>query len=120
MTKSHITAINTPQIVEVPKGSSISINAPQCYKCGKLISVKYKNSRKTKSNKKTLSLLKPPEEDLLEDNNPNTFAHAPNNHNTGIAEWPDQNILGNDEDLVDVNIEAAMNFVNMGETYDRK
>ena len=34
-------------------------------------------------------------------------------------ERPYQNILGNDEDLVDVNIEVAMNFVNTGETYNR-
>ena len=32
---------------------------------------------------------------------------------------PYQNILGNDEDLVDVNIEVAMNFVNTRETYNR-
>ena len=30
----------------------------------------------------------------------------------------DQNILGNDEDMVDVNIEVSMNFVNTGETYN--
>ena len=29
VTKSHIPAVNTPQRVEVPKGSSISIDAPQ-------------------------------------------------------------------------------------------
>ena len=34
-------------------------------------------------------------------------------------ERPYQNILGNDEDLVKVNIEVAMNFVNTGETYNR-
>ena len=27
--------------------------------------------------------------------------------------------MGNDEDLVDVNIEVGMNFVNTGETYNR-
>ena len=43
----------------------------------------------------------------------------PNNHNTVITERLDQNILGNDEDPVDVNIEVAMNFVNTGETYNR-
>ena len=34
-------------------------------------------------------------------------------------EGQDQNILGNDKDLVDVNIEVSMNFVNMGETYNK-
>ena len=34
-------------------------------------------------------------------------------------EHPYQNILGNYEDLVVVNIEVAMNFLNMGETYNR-
>ena len=72
-----------------------------------------------KSNEETLSLLEPPEEDRPEDDNPNTFACASNNHNVGIAKWLDQNILGNDEDLVDVNIEVAMNFMNMGEAYNR-
>ena len=80
----------------------------------KPIGVKDKNLRKTKSNKETLSLLEPLEDDLSEDDNPSTFARAPNNHNTGIAERPNQNILGNDEDLVNVNIEVAMNFVNTG------
>ena len=66
-----------------------------------------------------MSLLEPLEEDCPEDENPNTFARAPNNHNTRIAERPYQNILGNDEDFVDVNIEVAMNFVNTRETYNR-
>ena len=48
--------------------------------------MKDKNPWKTKSNKKTLSLLKPLEEDRHEDINPSTCAYAPNNHNTGIAE----------------------------------
>ena len=30
VTKSHIPTVNTPQRVEVPKGSSIFIDAPQC------------------------------------------------------------------------------------------
>ena len=30
VTKSHILVVNTPQRVEVPKGSSISTDAPQC------------------------------------------------------------------------------------------
>ena len=106
VTKSHISAVNTPQRVEVPKGSSISIDAPQFQKRGRSIDAKDKNLRKTKSNK-------PPEEDRPEDDNPNTFAHASNNHNAGIAERQDQNILGNDDDLVDVNIEVVMNFMNM-------
>ena len=58
------------------------------------------------------------EEDHPKDDNPSTFARAPNNHNTGIVESSFQNILGNYEDLVDVNIEVAMNFVNTGETYN--
>ena len=33
-------------------------------------------------------------------------------------EWLDQNILGNDKDLIDVNIEVAINFMNTGETYN--
>ena len=33
-------------------------------------------------------------------------------------EWLDQNILGNYKDLVDVNIEIAINFMNTGETYN--
>ena len=105
--------------MEVPKGSSISIDAPQLQKRGRHIGAKDKNSLKTKSNKEIMSLLEPLEEDCLEDDNPSTFARAPNNHNTEIAEWPDQNILGNDEDVVNVNIEVAMNFVNMGETYNK-
>ena len=81
--------------------------------------MKDKNMRATKSNKETLSLLEPPEEDRPKDDNPNTFAHAPNNHNAWIAGRLDQNILGNYEDLVDVNIEVVMNFVNRGKTYNR-
>ena len=73
--------------------------------------MKYKNPQKTKSNKETMSLLESLEEDCPEDDNPSTFACALNNHNTGIAEWPYQNILGNNEDMVDVNIEVAMNFI---------
>ena len=119
MTKSHIPTVNTPQRVEVPKGSSGSINVPQRQKLGRPISVKDKNLRKTKFNKETISLLEPPEEDHPEDNNPITFARALNNHKTGIAEKPDQNILGNDKDLVDENIEVAMNFMNTEETYNR-
>ena len=102
--------------MEVPKGSSISFDAPQCQKHGRLIGLKDKNLWKTKSNKETPSLLEPPEEDHLEQDNPSTFASALNNHNAGIVEFPYQNILGNDEDLVDVNIEVAMNFMNVGET----
>ena len=71
------------------------------------------------NNKETLSLLEPLEEDCPEDDNSNTFARALNNHNTGIAERTNQNILGNYENLVNVNIEVAMNFVNTGETYNR-
>ena len=80
MTKSHISAVNTPQGVEVPKGSSITINAPQRQKHGRPI-----RARK-KSNKETMSLLKPLEEDHPKNDNPSTFVRAPNNHNTGIAE----------------------------------
>ena len=65
-----------------------------------------------------MSLLDLLEEDRPKDNNPSTFACAPNNHNTRISERLDQNILGNYEDMVDVNIEVAMNFVNTGETYN--
>ena len=119
MTKSHIPAINTPQRVEVPKGSSISIDASQSQKRGRPIGTKDKNPRKTKSNKETLLLLEPLEEDHLEDKNPSTFARAPNNHNTRIVKWSYKIILGNYEDLVNVNIEVAMNFVNTGETYNR-
>ena len=119
MTKSHIPIVNTPQRVEVPKGSSISIDAPQRQKPGRSIDAKFKNPRKEKSNKETLSLLEPLEEDCLEDDNPSTFARGPNNHNTRIAERLDQNILGNDEDLVDVNIKVAMDFANTKETYNR-
>ena len=72
--------------MKVPKGSSISINAPQCQKHERPISAKDKNPRKTKSNKEILSLLESLEEDHPEDDNLSTFAHAPNNHNTGIAE----------------------------------
>ena len=118
MTKCHIPTVNTPQRVEVPKGSSISVDAPQLQKRGRPISVKDKNPRKTKSNKEILSLLEPPEEDRPKDDNPNTFARAPNNHNVGIEERLDQNILGNDGDLAYVNIEVAMNFVNTKETYN--
>ena len=70
--------------------------------------MKDKNPRKTKSNKETLPLLEPLEEDRPEDDNPSTFARAPNNHSTGITERPNQNILGNNEDLVYVNIEVAI------------
>ena len=59
------------------------------------------------------------EDDHPEDEYPSTFARAPNNHITGIVERLYQNILGNDEDLVDVNIEVALNFVNSRETYNR-
>ena len=106
--KSHILVVNTPQRVE------ISIDAPQLQKRGRPISAKDKNQRKTKSNKETLSLLEPLEENRHEDDNPSTFAHALNNHNTGIAKQLDPNILGNYEDLVNVNIEVAMDFVNTG------
>ena len=82
MTKSHILVVNTPQRVEVHKGSSISVNAPQHQKRGRPIGAKDKNLWKTKSNKETLSLLEPPEEDCPEDNNPSTFARVLNNHNT--------------------------------------
>ncbi|CAA0810997.1 Uncharacterized mitochondrial protein AtMg00820, partial [Striga hermonthica] len=51
--------------------------------------------------------------------NPSLNARATNNKNTRIAEHPDKNILGNDEDLVDVKIEVATNFVDTGETYNR-
>ena len=105
--------------MEVPKGSSISIDAPQRQKRGRFIGAKDKNPRKTKSNKETLSLLELLEEDRPEDDNPSTFSRAPNNKKIRIGEWPNQNILGNDEDLVNVNIEVAMNFVNTGETYNR-
>ena len=118
MTKSHIPVVNTPQRVEVPKGSSISIDTPQRQKRGRPISEKDKNLQKTKSNKETLSVLEPLKEDCPEDDNPSTFARAPNNHNTRIAERSDQNILGNDEDLVNVNIKVTMNFMNTGETYN--
>ena len=118
VTKSHIPAVNTQQGVEVPKASSIFIDAPQRQKSGRPIGTKDKNPQKTKSNKETLSLLEPLEEDRSKDENPSTFALAPNNHNTGIAERPNQNILGNDKGLVKVNIEVAMNFVNTGETYN--
>ena len=86
VTKSHIPAINTPQRVEVPKGSSISIDAPQCQKHGRPIGAKNKNPRKTKSNKETMSLPESLDENCLEDNNPSTFAHAPNNHNARTTE----------------------------------
>ena len=69
----------------VPKGSSISTDAPQWQKRGRPIGAKDKNPRKTKSNKETLSLLEPLDEDRTEDNNPSTFSHAPNNHNTRIT-----------------------------------
>ena len=72
--------------MEVPKGSSISTDAPQRQKRGRPISAKDKNPWKTKSNKETLSLPEPLEEDRMEENNPSTFARALNNHNTGIAE----------------------------------
>ena len=84
--KSHIPVVNTPQRVEVPKGSSISIDAPQRQKRVRLRGEKDKNPQKIKSNKETLSLLEPLKEDRHEDDNPRTFAHAPNNHNAGIAE----------------------------------
>ena len=77
--------------------------------------MKDKNPQKTKSNKE----IEPLEKNRPEDDNPSTFARAPNNHNTEIAERPDQNILGNYEDLVVLNIEVAMNFVNTRETYNR-
>ena len=80
---------------------------------------KIKISGKKISNKEALSLLEPPEEDLPEDNNPNTFTRALNNHNVGIVEQPNQNILGNSKDLIDVNIEVSMNLVNIGEAYNR-
>ena len=83
MIKSHLPYVNTPQIVEVPKGSSISIDAPQRQKRG--IGAKDKNPRKTKSNKETMSLLEPPEEDRPKDDNPSTFVRATNNHNSGIV-----------------------------------
>ena len=110
MTKSHILVVNTLQRVEVPKGSSISIDALQRKKHGRPIGVKDKNPWKTKSNKETLSLLKPPKEDRPEDDNLNTFSCAPNNHNARIAERLNQNILGNDEDLLDVNIKVFHEF----------
>lgn len=72
-----------------------------------------------KYNKETLSLLKPPIEDHYKYKNPSTFACCPNNHNVRIEEWSDQNILGNDEDLVYVNIKVVMNFLNMWRTYNR-
>ena len=72
--------------MEVPKGSSTSIDALQRHKRGRSIDAKFKNLRKAKSNKETLSLLEPLEEDCLEDGNPSTFARGPNNHNTRIAE----------------------------------
>ena len=84
MIKSHIPVVNITQRVEVPKGSSISIDASQHQKHGRPISVKDKNLRKTKSNKETLSLLEPLEEDRPEDDNSSTFARDPNNHNTGL------------------------------------
>ena len=84
--KSRIPAINTPQRVEVPKGSSISIDAPQRHKGVRPIGEKDKNPRKTKSSKETLSLMEPLKEDRHEDDNPRTFARAPNNHNAGIVE----------------------------------
>ena len=34
-------------------------------------------------------------------------------------EQPNQNILGNGKDLINVNIEVAMNLVNIGEAYNR-
>ena len=111
MTKSHIPYVNTPQ--------SISINAPQFQNNGRPIGEKDKNPWKTKSNKKTLSLLEPLEEDRHEEDNPSTCAPAPNNHNTGIAERLDQNIFGNYEDLVDAIIEVSMNFVNTRKRYNR-
>ena len=66
-----------------------------------------------------MSLLEPSKEDNPEEDNPSTFACAPHNHNAGILEQPNQSILGNVKNLVDVNIEVAMNFVNTGEIYNR-
>ena len=80
--------------------------------------MKDKNLQKTKSNKETLSVLEPLKEDRPKYDNSSTFARTPNNHDTRIAERPDQNILGNDEDMVNESIEVTMNFMNMGETYN--
>lgn len=64
-------------------------------------------------------LLKLPEKDRPKDDNSNTFAHTPNNHIDGIVKRPYHNGLENNEDLIDVNIEVAINFLNTLETYSR-
>ena len=101
MTKSYISFIHAPQRVESPLGPIITVtNTPQCQKLGKPISAKDKNLWKIKSNKEIQSLLKLHEELHLEEENPSKSARVLHNHNTGNAERPNPNVLGNDEDLV--------------------
>ncbi|XP_019184046.1 PREDICTED: uncharacterized protein LOC109178951 [Ipomoea nil] len=122
VTRSHIPAVNAPSRVEVPVGPSMHTDTPHHQKRGRPLGAKDLNPRKTRIGKISQSLQKNvnrPEDDRPEDGEPSEPARALNNMNTGNAEHPDQNILGNDDDLVDVNIETAINFVDTGETYNR-
>ena len=83
-----------------PLGPSVFTDTPQCQQLGRPISMKDNSPRKIKSNKEIQSLLKLHEELHLEEENPSKSARVLHNHNTGNAERPNPNVLGNDEDLV--------------------
>nr|AAS79613.1 putative copia-like polyprotein [Ipomoea trifida] len=117
VTRSHIPAVNAPSRVEVPKGSGMHTDTPHRQKRGRPVGAKDLNPRKTRIGKISQSL--PKNFSRPEDGEPSESARALNKLNTGNAEHPDQNILGNDNDLVDINIETAINFVDTGETYNR-
>ncbi|XP_019159318.1 PREDICTED: uncharacterized protein LOC109156009 [Ipomoea nil] len=122
VTRSHIPAVNAPSRVEVPKGPSMHTDTPHRQKRGRPLGAKDLNPQKTRIGKISKLLQKNvnrPEDGRPKDGEPSEPARALNNMNTGDAEHPDQNILGNDDDLVDVNIETAINFVDTGETYNR-
>ena len=63
-----------------------------------------------------MSLLAPPEEATPEESSPGRYkAAALFNNNLGNKERPSPTVQGNDEDLVDVDIEVAFNYVNTGD-----
>ena len=121
MTKSHIPAENAPPRVEIPTRPTAPFEPIQRQKRGRPIGAKDANPRKKKVANDNLSLLAPPEEATPEESSPGRYkAAASCNNNPGNTERPSPTVQGNDEDLVDVDIEVAFNYVNTGDRYDRK
>ena len=121
VTKSHILAENEPPYVEIPTRPTASFEPVQRQKRGRPIGAKDANPRKKKVANDNLLLLAPPEEAIPKENSLSRYkAVASCNNNPGNMERPSPTVQGNDEDLVDVDIKVAFNYVNTGDRYDRK